>query len=85
MIFPLFEQVFSRLTSNILNVELPAGFTLTAANPTLRVYTGSGTNAPGVIYTGRLSGVWSNLRDDCARLVDPAGGQWRFDLGNGCP
>jgi hypothetical protein len=62
-----------------------SGTTLTAAAPSLRVFSGTGTNAAGVIYMGRTSGVWSDIKDDCVRLVNPAGGQIRINLGNGCP
>jgi murein DD-endopeptidase MepM/ murein hydrolase activator NlpD len=61
-----------------LNFPIPAGTSLSAAQPKLRIYTGSGTNSPGVIYMGRPSGVWNNSAADCAHLVFPNGFQIRI-------
>ena len=69
-----------------LNFAFPSSVTLTTAQPVLRVYTGSGTNSATAIYMGRPSGVWSNLfNNDCVRLVNAGGGQYRANLGNSCP
>lgn len=68
-----------------LTLALPRGITLTTASPTLTVYAGSGTNQAGTAYLGQASGIVSNLRDDCVRLIGPSGSAWRFNLGNGCP
>lgn len=68
-----------------LNFVIPSGITLNATRPSVRFYTGSGTNTATAFYIGRPSGVWSNVQDDCARLVSPNGGQYRWNLGNGCP
>src|SRR5262249_10221197 len=69
-----------------LNFAFPSGITLTAAQPVLRVYTGSGTNDATTVYLGRAAGIWSNtLQNDCARLVSPNGGQYRISLGGSCP
>ena len=66
--------------------SFPAGMTLTPAAPTIRVYTGTGTNSATTLYMTRPSGIWSNLlSDDCVRLVAPTGAQFQINLGNGCP
>lgn len=55
-----------------LDYRFPAGRTLTAAQPTIRVYTGPGANSASAVYMGRSSGIWSNnaLRV-CARVLYP--------------
>ena len=68
-----------------LNFSFPAGLTLNAQRPTIRVYSGTGTNTATEIYLGRSTPVWSNFQDDCARLISGSGGQYRWNLGNGCP
>ncbi|MDG4863793.1 lamin tail domain-containing protein [Streptomyces sp. T-3] len=42
------------------------------AGKTVKVRTGKGTNAPGVVYWGRAAYVWNNTGDK-ARLVKPTG------------
>jgi hypothetical protein len=64
---------------------LPSGLVLNAQRQSIRVYTGSGTNTATEVFAGRPSGVWSNIPNDCTRLVLPAGGQYRINRGNGCP
>lgn len=56
-----------------LQYLFPAGLTLTAANPTVRVYTGSGTNSGLTLYMGRPSGIWANSGKVCARVKYPVG------------
>jgi murein DD-endopeptidase MepM/ murein hydrolase activator NlpD len=69
-----------------VSYSLPQGITLTPAHPKIRIYTGEGTNSATILYMGRPSGIWSNLRsDDCVRLVSPTGAQFQINLGNGCP
>ncbi len=58
-----------------LAFSFPAGFTLTAAQPSVRVYSGSGTATATELYWGQASPAWSNL-GDCAQLVDPGGGRY---------
>lgn len=66
--------------------SFPQGITLTPAQPTVRIYTGVGTNSATTLYMARPSGIWSNiLSADCMRLVSPSGAQFRINLGNGCP
>ena len=67
-----------------ISFAIPTGITLTAQNPTLRVYVGSGTNAGYLIYMGRPSGILSNLQDDCVRVAYPGGTEARFNMG-ACP
>lgn len=50
--------------------NIPAGITLTAASPTLRIRSGAGTNTATQIFMGRTTPVWSNAFDDCARRVN---------------
>ncbi len=57
-----------------LTYAFPAGVTLTAANPTVRVYTGSGTNAGLTLYMGHPSGIWvNNFNQLCAIVTYPGG------------
>ena len=70
---------------SLTNFLLPNGLALSASNPTVRVYTGSGTNTASAVYMGRSAGSISNLFNDCVRLFPPSGSQYRWDLGNGCP
>ena len=69
-----------------VSYSFPQGITLTAAVPTIRVYTGVGTSSATTLYMARPSGIWSNLlSNDCMRLVAPSGAQFQINLGNGCP
>lgn len=68
-----------------LQYLFPAGITLTAANPTVRVYTGSGTNAGLILYMGRPGGIWTNNPTRlCARVKYPVG-QSALYFNNPCP
>lgn len=69
-----------------VSYSFPPGITLTAGHPTIRIYTGVGTNSATTLYMARPSGIWSNLLSgDCMRLVAPSGAQFQINLGNGCP
>jgi murein DD-endopeptidase MepM/ murein hydrolase activator NlpD len=62
---------------------LPAS-SLTATNPTVRVYTGSGTNSAAALYMGRSAGVYDNV-DECVQVFNAAGAlRYRFWWGTGC-
>lgn len=61
----------------------PAGTTLSAANPSIRVYTGSGTATAATLYWGQAAGVIGNLTE-CIR-VQNAAGQPRGQVGWGSP
>jgi murein DD-endopeptidase MepM/ murein hydrolase activator NlpD len=50
----------------------PAGTTLSAASPTVRVYTGAGTGSASVQYMGRTAGVYHNVRE-CVGVYNAAG------------
>jgi murein DD-endopeptidase MepM/ murein hydrolase activator NlpD len=63
---------------------LPAGVTLDALNPTIRIYIGSGMANANTLYIGRSDPLISNLGDDCLRVLYPGGGSARFSLGS-CP
>jgi murein DD-endopeptidase MepM/ murein hydrolase activator NlpD len=63
---------------------LPAGITLSAQNPTLRIYVGNGNAGTHTAYMGQSAGIISNRGDDCVRVLYPGGGEYRFNLG-GCP
>ena len=62
----------------------PAGVQLTAANPSVRVFSGAGTATSKTLYIGAVSGVWDNTRE-CARLFNPAGAvRNQASWGGGC-
>jgi hypothetical protein len=50
--------------------NIPTGYTLTTASPTVRIHTGSGTNTATTIFMGRAAPLWSNHFDDCARRIN---------------
>jgi len=50
--------------------DIPNGYTLTTASPTVRIFTGAGTNTPTAIFMGRAAPLWSNHFDDCARRIN---------------
>jgi len=50
--------------------DIPGSYTLTAASPTVRIYTGAGTNTATTIFMGRTAPLWSNDFDDCARRIN---------------
>jgi hypothetical protein len=50
--------------------DIPSGYTLTTASPTVRIFTGSGTNTATSIFMGRTAALWSNHFDDCARRIN---------------
>ena len=69
-----------------VSYSFPPGMTVTSAQPTVRIYTGIGTNSATTLYMARPAGIWSNLLSgDCMRLVAPSGAQFQINLGNGCP
>ena len=69
-----------------VSYAFPQGITLTPEHPTIRVYTGVGSNSAAALYMARPSGIWSNLLSgDCMRLVAPSGAQFQINLGNSCP
>lgn len=55
-----------------LQYTMPAGTTLSAANPTIRVYTGSGTNSANTLYMGKPAGIYDNVRE-CISAFNAAG------------
>jgi murein DD-endopeptidase MepM/ murein hydrolase activator NlpD len=59
----------------------PAGASLTAANPAIRVFTGSGTNTASTLFIGQAAGVYDNLTD-CVRVFNAAA-QSRGQIGWG--
>lgn len=63
----------------------PAGTTLSAANSTIRVYSGSGTNTASTLYMGKAAGIYDNIRE-CIGVYNAAGIiRNRLPLGvNGC-
>ena len=63
---------------------VPAGYTLNAQKPVVRLYSGSGTNDATTLYAGQAHGIISDQVDDCIRIHYPGGSQSRFNLG-GCP
>ncbi len=63
----------------------PAGAALSAANPTIRVYSGAGTNSASTYYMGRATQAYDNLKE-CIGVYNAAG-QLRNQLPlgvNGC-
>jgi hypothetical protein len=68
--------------------RFPTGFTLTHERPTVRVYTGPGSDAAGELHWGLPHGIWSNRpASDCAVLRMPNGGRYTFTYGRlaSCP
>ncbi len=61
----------------------PSGTTLSAANPSIRVFTGSGTSTPSTLFIGQATGIYGNLTD-CVRVLNAAG-QPRGQVGWGSP
>lgn len=55
-----------------IQYTLPGGVTLTAATPTVRIYTGSGTNSATTLYMGKGAGIYDNLRE-CIAVFNGAG------------
>jgi len=67
------------LDQSALDFRFPSGLTLTAAQPTVRVYTGSGTNTATTVYMGRATPIWPNDRAQvCARVLYPASVSARY-------
>ncbi|MEQ1692068.1 MAG: peptidoglycan DD-metalloendopeptidase family protein [Gemmatimonas sp.] len=52
-----------------LAYTFPTGITLTAAQPTVRVYTGAGTNSGLTLYMGKAAGIWNNNRNKVCAVV----------------
>jgi hypothetical protein len=50
--------------------NIPSGLSLTVSQPSIRIFTGSGTNTATSIFMGRTAPVWSNSFNDCARRVN---------------
>jgi murein DD-endopeptidase MepM/ murein hydrolase activator NlpD len=68
--------------------HFPPGFVLTHEHPTVRVYTGSGTNTADTLYWGLPKGIWRNRpASDCAVLNFPNGKRYTFTYGKqpDCP
>lgn len=64
---------------------LPAGIVLTAARPTIRVFTGTGTNGSAAVFLGKPAGIWNNGAD-CVQLFNGSGvRQYRLFWGAACP
>lgn len=63
---------FTLTTRAGLVFTFPAGTVLSAAVPSARVYSGSGTPAPGVMYWGQSAGVLDNLAE-CVSFRNAAG------------
>ena len=61
--------------------SFPPGFRIQVGQPVL-VYTGPGANTSTVLFWGLGDGVWDNTRE-CARLVYPSGGAYRFANASG--
>ena len=62
---------------------VPAGVSLTAANPTVRIFTGAGTATAATLFMNQAAGVFDNL-SDCVRVLNLAG-QPRGSIGWGTP
>jgi murein DD-endopeptidase MepM/ murein hydrolase activator NlpD len=61
-----------------------AASSLTAANPTVRVYSGSGTNSASTLYMGRSAGVYDNV-NECVEVFNSSGAlRHRAGWGTGC-
>ena len=67
-----------------LDYTVPAGYTLNAQKPVVRVYSGAGTDDATTLHVGQAHGIISDQVDDCIRIHYPGGAQARFNLG-GCP
>ena len=68
--------------------QFPADFALTHDRPTVRVYTGPGTNTADTLYWGLPSGIWRNRpASDCPVLRFPTGKRYTFRYGKqpDCP
>ncbi|MBL8961136.1 MAG: Ig-like domain-containing protein [Gemmatimonadetes bacterium] len=62
----------------------PANATLTAADPTIRVYSGSGTSTATTIYLGRTTPAYNNL-NECVEVLNASGQlRGRAGWGTGC-
>jgi len=62
----------------------PAGATLSAASPTIRVYTGAGTNTATTFYMGRTTEAYNNLSECVDVLNSVAQLRGRVAWGGGC-
>jgi murein DD-endopeptidase MepM/ murein hydrolase activator NlpD len=67
-----------------IDYTVPAGYTLSAQKPVVRLYSGAGTNDATTLYVGQAHGIISDQVDDCVRITYPGGAHARFNLG-GCP
>ena len=68
--------------------QFPPGFALTHARPTVRIYSGPGTNSDTELHWGLPRGVWRNRpATDCAVLRLPNGNLYTFTYGRqpSCP
>lgn len=72
-----------RFVKSDVSYHVPSGITLTAQNPTLRIYVGPGTDSGMTAYIGRPSGIVSNVLDDCIWVDYPWRSSAYFNLG-GC-
>jgi len=55
-----------------IQYTIPAGTTLTAATPTVRIFTGAGANSATTLYMGKAAGIYDNLRE-CVSVFNGAG------------
>ena len=64
---------------------IPVGIVLSAATPTIRVYSGSGINTATTLYMGKTAGIYDNTRE-CISVFNASGNlRNRMTLGsNGC-
>lgn len=62
----------------------PAGATLSAATPTIRVYSGAGTNTATTYYMGRTTEAYNNLHECVEVLNSAAQLRGRVGWGSGC-
>lgn len=62
----------------------PAGATLSAGTPTIRVYTGAGANTATTLYMGLAAGAYDNL-SECVEVLNAAAQvRGRIGWGAGC-
>jgi hypothetical protein len=83
---PMDRYVLTNVAGDVFN--FPAGFALTRESPTVRIYSGQGTDSPTTLHWGQAEGIWRNLpATDCAVLTFPNGNRYTFFYGeeNICP
>ena len=55
-----------------IQYTIPAGTILNAAVPTIRIFTGPGTNSAATLYMGKAAGIYDNRRE-CVSVFNAAG------------